>query len=339
LEPNDTPHKAPLHQFWFYRGTAAFQIAIFTLTAILSLCFCLGWKCHYGILKTALWILQVAQQNRNMTLTDGSDSLVRHLLLWCCRLPLTEHWSMDTVMSRRKWQRKKGTHVITPPSSISGKAVSGLPCLAIVLQIVLMYAGTVFHYTTDMLGNFNGTELTDLEWLPPQLSAVHYALSGAFFRHNVLTVIVRSHPTISRMLTALILLVVSVVPLACLLLPATAASSRRHWPALILVLFHASLYLFQNNPNWVLVGMLCQVLWIPSAVWDQLAFDSDSEGKVADEPTIYKKTDGDDSNSPPRRSRLGNEAAIAVQQPRFLQYFFVHDLQLGTEDGFTTRQW
>jgi hypothetical protein len=329
LEPNDTPHKAPLHQFWFYRGTAAFQIAIFTLTAILSLCFCLGWKCHYGILKTALWILQVAQQNRNMTLTDGSDSLVRHLLLWCCFLPLTEHWSVDSVMGQRQQQRNKGTHGVILSSS-SGRAVTGLPCLAIVLQIVLMYAGTVFHYTTDTLGRFNERKLTDLEWLPPHLSAVHYALSGAFAtRHNVLAVIVRSHPTISRMLTALILLVVCVAPLACLFLSATTTLSRRHWPALVLVLFHASLYLFRNLPNWEFVGLLCQVLWIPSAVWNQRGFDGDGDngGNSTKETTLYKKTDGDDSNPATSKAAVSSiERRVLPLQSnpvsRFLQFFF-----------------
>jgi hypothetical protein len=329
LAPNDTPHKAPLHQFWFYRGTAAFQMAIFTLTLILSMCFCLGWKCQHGILKTALWILQVAQHSRNMTLTDGSDSLVRHLLLWCCFLPLTEHWSVDSVMDQRKRQRNQGTHGVILPSS-SGRAVSGLPCLAIVLQIVLMYAGTVFHYTTDKLGRSNDRHLTDLEWLPPQLSAVHYASSGAFAtRHNVLTAIVRSHPTISRMLTALILLVVCVAPLASLLFPATAASSRRHWPAWILVLFHASLYLFRNLPNWEFVGILCQVLWIPSAVWNQWGFGSDGDdgGNIANETTIYKKADGDDSNPATSKaavSSIGRRVLPLQSNPvsRFLQCFF-----------------
>jgi hypothetical protein len=331
LEPNDTPHKAPLHQFWFYRGTVAFQIAIFTLTSILSLCFCLGWQCH-GVLKTALWILQVAQHSRNMVLTDGSDTFVRHLLLWCCFLPLTEHWSVDAVMDRRR--QRKGTHGVAPPSS-SGRAVSGLPCLAIAVQIVLMYAGTVFHYTTDLLGGFNDAKLTDLKWLPPELSAVYYALSGAFAtRHNVLTAIVRSHPTISRTLTALVLLVVCVAPLACLFLPATT-SSRRQWPAWILVLFHASLYLFRNLPNWEFVGMLCQVLWIPSAVWNQWGFsggsssiDSDIGGyNITNETTIYKKTDGDDSNPTTSKaavSSIGQRMLPLQPNPvsRFLQYFF-----------------
>jgi hypothetical protein len=335
LKPNDTPHKAPLHLFWFYRGSAAFQIAIYTLTAILSLCFCLGWKCH-GILKTALWILQVAQHNRNMVLTDGSDSFVRHLLLWCCFLPLTEHWSIDAVVGRR--HRQINTHGVIIPSS-NGRVVSGLPCLAIVVQIVLMYAGTVFHYTTDMLGGFNNTNLKDLVWLPPELSAVHYALSGAFAtRHNVLTAIVRSNPTVSRTLTALVLLVVCVAPLACLFLPAATMtrSSLRQWPALILVLCHASLCLFRNLPNWELVGMLCQVLWVPSAVWNQWGFasgirsicnDGDSGGNFTEETTIYKKTDGDDSNPAASKvavSSIEREQMLLLHSnpvSRFLQYF------------------
>jgi hypothetical protein len=139
-----------------------------------------------------------------MVLTDGSDTFVRHLQLWCCFLPLTEHWSVDAAMDRRRQQ--KGTHGVTPPSS-SGRAVSGLPCLAIVMQIVLMYAGTVFHYTTDLLGGFNDKTLADLKWLPPELSAVHYVMHCTFAPYHL------ADADGTRF-----------THLACLFLPATASS-------------------------------------------------------------------------------------------------------------------
>jgi hypothetical protein len=322
LEPHDTPHKAPLHQFWFYRGTPAFQIAIFTLTAILSLCFCLGWQCH-GILKTALWILQAAQHSRNMALTDGCDCFVRHLLLWCCFLPLTEHWSVDAYFISRRRQKRMNGVSLQPP--YSGTAAVGLPCLAIAMQIVLMYMGTVFHYTTDTLGGLTDVKLTDLEWLPPEFSAVHYNLSGAFAtRQNLLTVLVRSNATISRTLTALVLLVTLFAPLACMFLP----TASRQWPAWILVLFHAGLLLLRNLPNWEMVGMLCHVLWIPGVVWDQWGFTTGSNSSDScsnsDNATIYKKTAGDASchvitkaaSSPGRRLLSSNPVS------RFLRYFF-----------------
>jgi len=65
LSASDTPHNSPLHRLWFYRGSARTQYAIFALTAAVSLAFCVGFHCH-GVLKTALWVLITAQQNRNM---------------------------------------------------------------------------------------------------------------------------------------------------------------------------------------------------------------------------------------------------------------------------------
>lgn len=73
--------------------------------------------------------------------------------------------------------------------------------------------------------------------------------------------------------------------------------------------------------------MLCQVLWIPSAVWNQWGFDSDSGGTNTNETTIYKKKDGDDSNSATSRaavSSIGRRVLPLQSNPvsRFLQYFF-----------------
>jgi hypothetical protein len=66
--------------------------------------------------------------------------------------------------------------------------------------------------------------------------------------------------------------------------------------------------------------MLCQVLWIPSAVWNQREIsggssiiDSDSGVNITNETTIYKKTDGDDSNP------AASKAAVSSIGQRVLQ--------------------
>ena len=94
LAPTDTPHKAPLHQYWFYRGSAQVQVGLFGLSTVLAFWFTLGYRCN-GALKILLWVTQVAQHSRNMEVTDGSDAYIRHLLFWSCFLPLAQVWSVD----------------------------------------------------------------------------------------------------------------------------------------------------------------------------------------------------------------------------------------------------
>ena len=127
-----------------------------------------------------------------------------------------------------------------------------------------------------------------------------------------------------------------VVCAACLYVLARVKSTMARL-GYIIVLFHAGLYLTRNFPNWEFVGMLCQVLWIPSVVLDQWGFTTGSSSSDStsnsDNATIYKKTDRDASpgatkaaSSPGRRLLSSNPVS------RFLQYFFflcVHDLQLG----------
>ena len=156
LNALDTPHRAPLHRIWFYRGSQTFQIAAFALSGVLSLLFCLGIGHQEvgGTLKALLWIVQVSQVSRNMYVSDGSDSFIRHLLLWSCFLPLSQVWSLDSL--QRNSTSKEGKPKPSNQQSANGYDVTGLPCAAMILQIALMYWGTVFHRTLDI---FNWSDI------------------------------------------------------------------------------------------------------------------------------------------------------------------------------------
>ena len=107
LHVDDTPHKAPLHQYWFYRGSATFQTVAFGVSGLLATLFLLGWGQQQagGILKLLLWLVIVSQGNRNMESADGSDSYIRHLLLWSCFLPLADVWSVDAYLQQGRRRR------------------------------------------------------------------------------------------------------------------------------------------------------------------------------------------------------------------------------------------
>jgi hypothetical protein len=66
-------------------------------------------------------------------------------------------------------------------------------------------------------------------------------------------------------MTSSAMIVETLVPLFCLLDP-----RRRHLHALQLAMLHVGLLALIRLPNWQLVGVLTQVLWIPTFVWDSL---------------------------------------------------------------------
>ena len=306
LPVHDTPHKAPLHRFWFYRGNVFEQAMLmaFTFGLLLLQTFGCTWQ-HPTVVSVLIWILVTSYQNRNMHVHDGSDSFVRHLLLWSISLPITNVWSVDSWKRRKQqeYERRRNRNTKTSKQSTTKAndemtmAVRGLPCLALTLQIALMYWGTVAHRTVDLYPlRDTSSDATSCwyclwprsEWMPPNLTAVHYAIAGSFAtRDNVLTRLIISTPWISKSMTVMAMVGETFLPLACLL-----DYQRRHLYGILLWKLHFGLFLTLNLPSWQLVGMLTQVLWIPTHVWDRL--EAWWEGTNTDPVAVYKKTDADD---------------------------------------------
>lgn len=299
LDPGNTPHKAPLHRIWFYRGSDTFQIFAFALSFILSLLFCVGFCCT-GFVKLLLFVVKVAEQCRNNEIHDGSDAYSRHLLLWLCFLPVSDFWSLDNLV----FQKRRNNKTTTTTTS-----VSGLACLGLTTQMVLVYLGTVLFRTIDLYG---WQHLDQCLWLPPQLSAVHYALSDAFAsRDNWLTRTILSNVALSRNLTLAAMLGEFLLPLLCFL-----SGSHRHWAALALVGLHIGLLACFNLPNWQIVGVVTQVIWIPSPVWDSMVMKK-SHQPIVD--TLHKKTDSDPHHpETPALSTTSKKDAVIPQQHPYI---------------------
>lgn len=243
-EPHDSPHKSPIHQIWFYRGSELFQGLAFGIVVILAVLFTLGFHCN-ALSKSLLWVAVVAMQHRNMHSHDGSDTYTRHVLLWCCQLPVEQVWSITPHITTQKTTESAAT-------------------LGLALQIVFMYLGTCLNRTTDI---YSLSELTKSEWLPPQLSAVYFALSGSFASRDIwLGDVVRQTPLLNQFMTLSAMLGEGLAPILCFLLP----FSYQDYPAIILWSLHFGLLLLMNLPNWQFVGMLTTVVWISSRTWDQL---------------------------------------------------------------------
>ena len=297
LEATDSPHGSPLHKIWFYRGSTSLQQGLYAVTALLALAQTLGFSLLPAVLvKVLLFVFVTAYQNRNMLVHDGSDAFLRHLLFWSCFLPVSNVWSVDSYFLKKGQQHQQATTTTTTTTTTTphnNTAISGLPCLALTTQIAFMYWGTVAHRTIDL---YTVRELGRSEWMPPALSAVHYSLAGSFAtRHLWGTQWVRSHAGVSRTMTAAAMLQESLAPLVCLV----GNARWRLVGACVLAVLHLGLLVMLRLPNWQLLGMLTQVVWLPGSFWDWWKLTASENGT-----SRYKKTDGDDIPS-----RTANESS------------------------------
>jgi len=236
LAPHDSPHQSPLHRLWFGREYALWKFGIAT---ILAICYTLGkWQkraLQAVITKVGLYVIITAIQCSNMESHDGSDLLVRHLLVFSCFLPLSAVWSVDAHKTTMK-----------------AKTVSGLECLALTTQILLMYWGTMAHRTLD--------RNMDSQWLRGE--AVHYALAGSFaVRSHFLVQWLQETTAATRLLTHAACFMETCIPFWCFTGNSVVAP-------VLMMSFHAGLWACFRLPNWQVLGMFMQVVWIPTWWWD-----------------------------------------------------------------------
>jgi len=266
LLPDDTPHRSPVHRIWFYRGSEFFQLTLFAITFLLAISFTAGYKCN-GVTKTLLWLNVVAMQCRCMPPHDGSDTYFRHLLLWSIQLPMSQVWSVDSARSNSN-QQLPGKNKSNVQKSIHLRNLhhctiqNRAAVWGIRLQIVFMYLGTVMNRTIDKYG----LAIYKSQWLPPQLTAVHYALNGSLAtRECWLGDLVRTNLLVSQIMTLMAMLMEGFAPLFCLIM-----GDKTHIPAFFLFKIHFGLLVLMNLPNWQIIGMIASVIWLPSWVWDDL---------------------------------------------------------------------
>uniref|UniRef100_A0A7S4QSG5 HTTM-like domain-containing protein n=1 Tax=Ditylum brightwellii TaxID=49249 RepID=A0A7S4QSG5_9STRA len=314
LRPDDTPHRSPIHRFWFYRGSENVQIFLFVVTFLLSLSFMLGYKCN-AFSKTLLWLNVVAMQCRCMPPHDGSDTFIRHLLLWSIQLPMSQVWSLDSVYQQNMLKKRTDKRNIDYCDIQNVVAVWGLR-----LQIVIMYLGTVIHRTYDSYG----FEIYKSKWLPPQLTAVHYALHQSLgSRDSWLCNFVRNNLPASQFMTLTGMLIETFAPIMSLIM-----GNKAHIPAFFLFKLHFGLYVLMNLPNWQFVGMIASVVWLPSWFWNNMQKNLALRfPNVFAPPTVYlspelmEKKDG--VSEAERKKNSVRDATIKAQRRRrpFMTYF------------------
>ncbi len=335
LDPNDTPHRSPIHRIWFYRGSESFQMCLFVLTFLLGASFALGYKCNV-LSKTLLWMNVVAMNCRCMPPHDGSDTYFRHLLLWSIQLPVAQVWSVDAYIASKCKSNTSNKKVLSTAMALSPAGTSHkyddienrAAVWGIRLQIVIMYLGTVMHRTIDRFGLW---KMHKSPWLPPQLTAVHFALNSSFSPRDCwLGDIVRTTLPLSQFMTLTAMIMETFAPIACLVLN----DDYIHISAFILWKLHFGLLALMNLPNWQFVGMFSNVIWIPSWVWDTVQRrlsnrfpNAFNPPKIPITSTSLKKKDID-ANTPVETHNMDDDGKESKHKRSFrrrslLSYFFL----------------
>uniref|UniRef100_A0A7S4HU90 HTTM domain-containing protein n=1 Tax=Odontella aurita TaxID=265563 RepID=A0A7S4HU90_9STRA len=262
LDAADSPHGSPVHKVWFYRGSPYVACAIFAVTAILTILYGLGTQ-HFQWISVLLWLCVSNIQNKSPHLGDGSESYSRNMLLWtcCCGPHMTRAWSVNSYYEKKqmigaskKTEDEGGS--TNRDNRIGSGVVSSYATLGISLQVPIMYIGAVHR-------RFSGNM-----WLYPDLTAVYYAFNRAFGTRQYAADLARQFPQVTRAMTAAGMAAEISLPLLLILAPCEGKSSRRHIPAVLLALFHMSLYAAMSLFNWQFFSAICCVLFVPPVAWD-----------------------------------------------------------------------
>ncbi|WP_247729503.1 HTTM domain-containing protein [Halovivax limisalsi] len=103
---------------------------LFAIAAAFAVAMTVGYRTRIATLGS--WLLLYSLHVRNPMVLNGGDSLFRMLVLWAIFLPLGARWSVDAVRS-------------TSERADTGDAVASVATMALLLQIVLMYATNAVH--------------------------------------------------------------------------------------------------------------------------------------------------------------------------------------------------
>ena len=232
VPPELVPWSRYRHSLLFLTGSAEAQGAWLLLLAAVGVAITLGWRTRW--MKPLAWVLVCSVQARSPLVLYGGDVLLRMLLFWSLFLPLD------------------GQAAVRPQAA--PRRVLGLPAVAYVLQVFLMYAVTLI--LKDGPPWWNGT-------------AVHMALQVDIFTHDAGRALL-AWPAVTAFLTWFTV-VVEIVGTVLILSPWGG------WRLRVLVMavfaaFHLGTAVTMAIALFPWVSLLCWVPLIPSEVWDRLGW-------------------------------------------------------------------
>lgn len=284
--------EGPLGQlFLFQRGSIGQEIAFFVVYGILLVMLTIGFQCQNCWLLPLIWLFTNGLISKGDAGSWGSDQLAQQLLIWMVFLPLSEEWSVDAWL-----RRKRGI-----PSRYENHQVKSIACLGLVLLINMMYLDCTLERTYQ---TYTWDELHESDWLWPDFPLVWYASNGSGTYNTWFTKIVRETHALNQFMTFSGFLIECLMPPLCLIFN----QRYSHWFAINLMALHFGIGLIIAIPHFACMGILIHTIWIPTHMWDRLLGSGKSTNtEDVDEAAEYKKTDGDSNDDDKIRTPRKNK--------------------------------
>lgn len=120
-------------------GETSQVVALLLVHSVLAVCLILGlWT---RIVSIACWVLLLSLQHRNPLVLNGGDTLFSVFAFWLMFLPLNARWSLDSLYAKVG----KSGYDLYPVNRYVG-----VPGVALVLQVLFVYAFTVLLKTGEL---------------------------------------------------------------------------------------------------------------------------------------------------------------------------------------------
>jgi len=218
-----------------WHGSVGWQIFLFLLAATAALMLLFGVRTR--VATTASWALLVSLHNRNPLLLDGTDTLLRAMLLWSIFLPLGARWSVDA----RRGGPVRGS-VLSPASAV----------------LLLLF---VFFYVTCGTAKWSGVWIWEGTAIERVLRETYWARPFGAWMLN--------HPDLLRVLSPAVVAFEIVGPL--LLFVPFATSRIRMVMILAFLVFQTGLALSMQLHLMPWISTAAILPFLPTSFWDTVS--------------------------------------------------------------------
>lgn len=123
---------------------------LFAVAAAVALALAIGYRTRLATVVS--WLLLLSLHTRNPMVLNAGDNLLVMLLFWSAFLPLGARWSVDAVRRADvRAEAESGSGSVTegdtdlPAWSPSGPAVATVATMAVLVQVLTMYATNAVH--------------------------------------------------------------------------------------------------------------------------------------------------------------------------------------------------
>ncbi len=218
-------------------GEPFVQGLIFLIIGLIAIALLVGYRTRLATI--AMWAFVISIQNRNPALNFAADAVLRALLFWAMFLPLGASYSIDSALNSSQEKLPK--------------RIASAATVALMIQIVLIYAGSAAYKTKS-----------EIWW--PDGDAVYYALNFDGYATPFGQFLLSFPEPILKLLTWAALWFEWLGPLM-IFIP-VGITFFRCVSVVLFILLHIS---FALSFELGIFPSLCVVMWlafIPTAVWD-----------------------------------------------------------------------